>query len=345
MRDDPGLDIGKITSTLKAGYGLDVTAVHYLPIGYDLDAAVYEVVTASGARYFLKIRFGPVPELSLLVPRALADLGIERVLAPIPAAAGQPWFPIRGTQGHTAVLYPFIQGENAKVTGLSEGQWRAFGETLRAIHHSGLGEQFRDQVPVEDFALPSAALVREILALTAAGEFEGDAAARFAAFWREHATRIADVLARAEELGVHLRRETFDLVLCHADIHAANVMVSNDGSICLIDWDGPKIAPRERDLLFVIGSRIALKVEPWEEAWFFKGYGPVPVHTGALIYYRYEQIIEDIGEIGKRVFLSPAMSEGAQSAAAERTTGLFAPGGDIDRAETVADDRGPRRPA
>lgn len=342
MRDDPDLDIEKLVATLNAGYGLDVAAVRYLPIGYDLDAAVYEIVAASGERYFLKIRFGPVHEPGLEVARALADLGIERVLAPIPSASGQPWFPIEDTHGHTAVLYPFIPGENAKVTGLTESQWREFGATLRAVHDCGLDTRFEGTVPVENFALPSAALVREILALTGGTEFAGDAATGFAAFWREHATRIADMLHRAEALGVGLQRKTFELVLCHADIHAANIMVGDDGGICLIDWDGPKIAPRERDLLFVIGSRIALKVELWEEGWFFEGYGPVSIHADALVYYRYERIIEDIGEVGKRVFLDSAMSEGTRAAAAGRTMGLFAPGGDIDRAETVAYARWPQ---
>ncbi len=344
MRDDPGLDTAKIAASLQAGYGLDLAAAHYLPIGYDLDAADYEAVAARGERYFLKVRFGPVSEPGVEVARALVDGGIDRVLAPLRTRSGGLWWPLEGYAGYTIVLYPFIEGENAKVTGLTEGQWREFGETLRAVHDSGLGERFRDRVSEEDFALPSAALVREMLALTTDTAFESRAAARFAAFWREQAARIDGMLARAEGLGAQLQDEVFELVLCHADIHAANIMAGDDGGICLIDWDGPKIAPRERDLLFVIGSRIARTVEPREEAWFFAGYGPVGIDPDALVYYRYERIIEDLGEIGKRVFLDSTMSEGVRAAAADRTLGLFSPGGDIDRAETIAFDRWPHRP-
>ena len=121
------------------------------------------------------------------------------------------------------------------VAGLSDDQWREFGSTLRAVHESGLGERFRGRLRVETVALPSAALVRRLMALADEMAFESAAGARFAAFWREHAERIRRMLARAEELGGALRTTPFELVLCHADIHAANVLVGGDGRLWLVD--------------------------------------------------------------------------------------------------------------
>ena len=80
MREDPGLDVDKISACLQAHYSLRVTSVTFLPIGYDPNAAVYEVPSCDGGCYFLKVRFGPVHEPSLLVPRTLTDLGIPNVL-------------------------------------------------------------------------------------------------------------------------------------------------------------------------------------------------------------------------------------------------------------------------
>ena len=334
MREDPGLDTEAIIACLEGHYGLDIAAVTYLPIGYDLGAAVYKILAADGTSYFVKVRFGPVFEPGLEVPRALIDRGVPNVLAPLRTRSSALWCPLDGYAGYTVVLSPFVRGENAMVAGMSAAQWRAFGSTLRAVHDSGLGEAFRDRLRVEDFALPSAALVRRMLSVAETHEFESPAATRFAAFWREQAGSIRAMLARAEALGQELQARSFPLVLCHADIHAANILVGDDG-ITLIDWDGPMVAPRERDLLFVVGSAIARAVEPQEEAWFVEEYGPVEIDPAALVYYRYERIIEDIGEMGRSVFIDPGRGEAARQEEVDLAMSFFAPGGNIDRAEMV----------
>ena len=81
MREDRRLDVGPITDRLAVQYGLRVASMTFLPTSNDFTAAVYRVVATDGTPYFLKIRFGPVFEPGLMVPRALRDLGIQNVLA------------------------------------------------------------------------------------------------------------------------------------------------------------------------------------------------------------------------------------------------------------------------
>jgi spectinomycin phosphotransferase len=331
-RDDPGLDLDTLGACLEAEYDLRVRSIAFLPLGYDLNAAVYKVIAEDGTAYFLKVRFGPVHEVGLLVPWALSERGIRNVLAPLPARSSELWC---SCDGRSLILYPFLIGRNAMDAGMTDGQWREFGETLHAVHASGLAEELRGRLPVETFALPSAALVLQILELTETTEFTNPIAARFASFWRENGSRIRQVLARAEELGRRLQLSSFDHVLCHADIHAANILVHDDGRISLIDWDGPLIAPRERDLLFVVGSRIARVVERREEEQFFAGYGPVAIDPEALIYYRYERIVQDLGEIGRSVLLDPNPSDQMRAEESRLARSFFAPGGDLDHAEAV----------
>ncbi len=148
------------------------------------------------------------------------------------------------------------------------------------------------------------------------------------------AGRIGAMLERAEELGGRLAHRSFTRVLCHADIHAANILVADDGRIFLVDWDGPMLAPREHDLLFVIGSRIARRVEPHEEAWFFEGYGQVPVDLEALFYYRYERMIEDLGVDALAVFTDPQLPDASRESSVALLERFFEPGGIAEDVES-----------
>ena len=162
-RDDPGLDLDAITACLNAEYGLRVSAIMFLPLGYDLNAAVYKVIGEDGRAYFLKVRFGPVREAGLLVPWALANRGIQNVLAPLQTRSSQLWC---SCGGRSLILYPFIAGENAMTAGMTDEQWRDFGSTLQAAHFRGLAEGFRRRLPVETFALLLRAPVRRFPSLS-----------------------------------------------------------------------------------------------------------------------------------------------------------------------------------
>ena len=190
MREDPGLDVDNISACVRAHYGLRVTSVTFLPIGYDPNAGVYDVASCDGGCHFLKVRIGPVHEPSLLVSRTLIDLGIPNVLAPLRTRSSDLWCPLGGYPGYSIVLYPFVRGESAMVIGLSDGRWRVFGFTLQSVHASGLGECLRGRLPVKTFSLPAVALVRRLLMLVGETDFEGSAAARLAAFWRDYAEKI-----------------------------------------------------------------------------------------------------------------------------------------------------------
>jgi spectinomycin phosphotransferase len=334
MRDDPGLSFERIAVTLELNYGIVPRSIAYLPIGHDMRAFVYRVETVD-AGYFLKIRAGAVYEASLQVPRALIDAGIEQVIAPLRTISGSLWCDLDGGNGHTVVLYPFISGQSGMTSGVSPDQWRAFGIALRAVHDSGLHARFESTLRVEDFVLPSAAKLRRMLAIAGDQVVDSPEARRFHDFWRENQRQIDVVLRRSAELGDALRAKPFELVLCHSDIHAANLLIGDDGRLWLIDWDGPLIAPRERDLLFVIGSRIALRVKPDDEARFFEGYGTVEIDPDALRYYRYERIVEDLGEFAESIMLTPDHSEEWRAYEAGLARSLFEPDGDIERAERV----------
>lgn len=329
MLEDPGLDASELAAELRAGYGIDASAFTFVP-GFDMHAATYDVAAGDG-RWFAKVRFAPVADAPLEVPRALLDAGVSSVLAPIRTLTSTLSHPMG--EDRSLLLYPFVAGRNAVDAGMTADQWRTFGATLRGVHDCGLEAHFADRLPTETFALPSAAVVRDVMAHEPS--VNSPAADRMRANLLENGGRIGSMVDRAEQLGSRLRNRPFDLVLCHADIHAANILVADDGQILLVDWDIPMIAPRERDLLFVIGSRIARAVEPHEQGWFFEGYGEVEVDREAIIYYRYERILEDLGEFGRSVFDDPITPETARASQLELVESFFQPGGIVEAVEDV----------
>jgi spectinomycin phosphotransferase len=329
MREQPDISEMRMATFLHGEYGFQVDTIRYLPIGYDMNAYVFEAIATDRTSYFVKIRTGALNPASLAVPRMLIERGIPNILAPIRTLAEEL---SSSLDVYSLVVYPFIHGDNAMMAGLSDEQWMEFGATLRSIHTGGFASTLQGQVPAETFSLPSARLVRQMTSRIDGASFDSPAATRLAAFWRDKTALISHLLERAEALGKQLQLRPFEYVLCHADIHAANILVGVDNRIYLIDWDGPLLAPRERDLLFVVGSRIARRVEPHEEALFFRGYGAVDVDLTALAYYRYERVIEDIGEMVRSVLFTPDRSEQAREAEAELFYSQFQPGGTVESA-------------
>lgn len=328
MLDDPGLDSTEIHDELNRSYAVSARSMHFIR-SYEPDAASYEMDAADG-RYFLKVRFGAVDEPSLEVPRALLEAGVPNILAPIRTNASSLTSPMGDAR---LVLYPFVSGRSAMVAGMTDDEWRTFGATLRAVHDSGLERTFGGRLPTDSFALPSAGSVRKVLGQEPA--VESGAAAELHRFFGAQRERVGEMLERAEELGEILRKRHLPKVLCHADIHAANILVAEAGGIFLVDWDGPMIAPRERDLLFVIGSRIARDVTASEETLFFGGYGEVEVDREAIVYYRYERILEDIAVDAASVLTDPTTAESTRQAQVDMIAGFFAPGGMLETAESA----------
>ncbi len=62
--------------------------------------------------------------------------------------------------------------------------------------------------------------------------------------------RIMEKISRHNDLVKELTNTPKDFVLTHGDITGLNIMRSGDSAF-LLDWDGVRFAPRERDLIFI----------------------------------------------------------------------------------------------
>lgn len=335
MREPPDILDEHLIASVWAKYNISVVSLVFLPVGHDSSAWVYRVDATDGATYFLKIRKGPIYEPGLVVPRYLRDLGIAHVIAPLPTTDRTLW---TGLGDFGLMLYPYVDGRTGMDVGLTEDQWITFGRTVRQIHTTPLTRELVTLVGTAPFSPRWGGATRDwedarnLDAHVAAGPFTDPTERELSAFWLARAHEIRALIDRAEDLGERLRREALQYVLCHADLHTGNVLIDADQHLWIVDWDETALAPKERDLMFVVSGISRELVGPREERLFFQGYGDMVIDPLALSYYRYAWAVQDISDFGEQVFSGPNVGAITKRAAAEGFKSLFEPGSIVELA-------------
>jgi spectinomycin phosphotransferase len=319
MLEKPNLTDEAIIACLRDSYSIPVTGIEFLPVGNDATAWVYRVRTDDKNSYFLKVKAEDIYEPAVAVPCYLKVQGIEQVVAPLLTRTERLWERI---DEFSLILYPFIEGSMGMQIGLTERQWTELGTALKKIHSTQLPAELAEQVQRETFVSRWADVVRQLHVAIREREFESRVVRALAALWKTKAAEITQIVDRTEQLGQRLQRQARAFVLCHTDIHTANVLLDGAGRMFIVDWDTPLLAPKERDLMFVDASAEA----------FWKGYGQADIDPVALAYYRYEWVVQEIGDFGNRVFLRPEFGEETKRDAVRGFRKLFQPGDVVEAA-------------
>ena len=294
------LDDATVAHHVRTGWQIPVTAARRVAAGLDANARAYEVGAATGERFFVKVRQVPAGPAAVLVPLHLRRCGIAAVVAPVETSGGAPWL---DADGHQVLVYPFVAGTGAWRTGLADAQWLEYAEFLAALHRTEVPPDLAVHVEEEAFDPPSLARLAETAARVGEPIVDPSPAQReLVALWPRHERRIAELAARAAGLRDLVRARRPPNVLCHTDIHTGNVLVDASGHLSIVDWDAPLLAPRERDLMFVLGG-------PWsdqpvtahQERLFWRGYGTHEVDRTVLAYYLCERIVDDVEQFARRI--------------------------------------------
>ena len=332
MLSKPPIDDTSILTALHAEYGLSATELTFLPLGADLNTAVYHVVTQDGASLFLKLRKSGFDPITVDVPAYLAGQGFEFVIPPLKARTQGYW---AGLDAYRMILYPFIVGKDAYELALSDQQWLDFGAALRDIHKTQVPQPLARRIPRETYSPRWREAVKKFQVQIEQTTFEEPTAAKLAAFMKETRHEISRLVERAGKLAHTLRLRELKFVLCHADIHPGNLLVGADGAFHIVDWDNPILAPKERDLGMIGGGSV------WNSAreidLFYKGYGPAQVDGEALAYYRYERIVQDIAAFCEQLFLSNEGGDDREQAYSYFASS-FLPGHELDLARQGDED-------
>ena len=317
MREKPSISEDDLRSCLLEQYDIIAIMLDFLPLGLDYHAGVYRVVSEQGTLYFLKVTSRPLYEAGCLVPGYLREQGILSVVAPLPTRNNALWTSV---EDWTVIVYPFIDGDTSW-TGMTDEQWKEVGDIFQRIHQVILPPFGFESLRKETFDPTEYArwvgAFETSLAVTEtqhAQVHDGGSASKrtLRTSWMAHQPIIHKVVASLEKLAGVLQSRILPYVICHADLHPANLLRDHSSHVFVIDWDEVMLAPKERDFLFVKVSSADSEALLGTPA-FFQGYGQTEIDWIALTYYRYERVIQDLIACAQEVFCRDDLGEGTKA--------------------------------
>jgi spectinomycin phosphotransferase len=310
MIDKPDFPDEKIIACLQTAYGLTITQLTFLPLGMDLSTAVYRATTPGQTAYFCKLKRGLFDDISVELPKFLSQQGITAIIPPLTTQTGQ----LRAELDEfNLIVYPFVEGINGYEVALSEQQWADFGAALQQIHATSLPQSLIENIQKETYSPEWRDECRQIIARLDEEIPVEPVAVEMATFLHAQRPLILDLVTRAERLAHIMASRPIEFVLCHSDIHPGNLLIDTQGSLFIVDWDYPILAPKEKDLMFIGGGQgfVGCTAET-EERLFYQGYIPAQIDPIALAYYRYERNVMDIVVVCEQILSS---QEGSQDRA------------------------------
>jgi spectinomycin phosphotransferase len=283
MREQPNIPEERLRAYLQDQYDLVPVVLEFLPLGLDYDAGVYQVVSEQDRAYVLKATTRQLYEPSCLVPAYLRDQGITSIVAPVPTRSGALWTMFGDW---TVLLYPWISGE-CSLTGMTNAQWKEVGSIFQRIHQVRLPASGFESLRKERFDPTEYARWIDTFEAQHLQE-QSDASASQRALrssWKAHQSTIHTAVATLEKLAETFQSRAFPYVICHADLHARNLIRDLSSQVFVIDWDEVMLAPKERDFIFLR--------KPHAEA-FFQGYANAEIDWSLLTYYLWERVVQDL---------------------------------------------------
>lgn len=333
MYEQPEIPEEHLRACLQDQYNLVPITLDFLPLGLDSNAAVYRVENEQGTPYLLKVKSGLLYEPGYLVPRYLSDQGITSVVAPLPTRSNALWTRL---ENWTALVYPFIDGDTSWA-GMTDEHWKETGSIFKQIHevilpHSGFASLRKEIFDAAEYAR----WIHEFEAQHVHHQADGSMPERaLRSSWIAHQPTISMAVASLEKLARVLQGRNLPYVICHADLHPANLLRDLAGHVFVIDWDEVMLAPKERDFIFV-------KEAPVDDAAgsstppFFQGYGQTDIDWIVLTYYRYERVVQDLIACAQEVFFRDDLGEESKTNAVQLFQGILAEGGEIEAAIAAA---------
>lgn len=291
----------RIIECLDTYYGIKITTLTPLQLGADMNAAIYRAQSHDQTSYFIKLKQGHNHDRGVVILELLHKEGIQQIIPTVKTSQGQSTQEI---DDFTLIVYPFIENQNGFSQTLTDEQWITLGKVMRKVHEFKVPKEIQSKIRKETYSSKWREIVRSFYGHIEAKPRGDEFAVKLLLFMKKHKEEIHRLVERADSLSQKIVQQSAKFVLCHSDIHGGNVLIGKNGSIYIIDWDEPIMAPKERDLMFIGGGVANVWNNPEEEKFFYKGYGETEINMSILAYYRNERIVEDIAEYAQALLLT-----------------------------------------
>jgi spectinomycin phosphotransferase len=316
VRVEAEIDLPALEARLEQEYGIVAERLTYHPSGevsysYEVEAA--NAGPSGLRRYFVKIisdtragRFS-AERLPFYLPLTayLFNNGLfSPISPPLPTCTGGLWSQFAG---RPLIVHPFVEGRNPEAEWDQPEIQAQMGGLVGRLH--ALTPQLGLAVPYyEAFTLPfEADLLRGLAALDQITRHDSPGKQALKALLLPKRPTALHLLDRLHSLGQEARATWSPQVLCHTDIHSANVIQRPDGALIILDWEGAMLAPPEYDLFIFNGPAFSDFLQSYRQA-----LGPVQLHPARFAYYFFRRNLEDMTDFLIRILFEnndPAQDE------------------------------------
>lgn len=288
---------------IRQAYDLEVDKLAFLQRGWGGDCFLAE--TPAGERLFLKLHdsdthtFFAASSRQFYLP-LMDQLYSRGILTHIP-------HPRHTRNGDLSLS---IDSRELVITQFIEGEVIGFGELpdfvvpplahMVATLHASLPQMAFEHPFIEGFEIAfEQVLVDQMVALGTVMPVETQGVQQLRTALLPRRSEIIRALDRLKTLQAYARAAHPDMVICHTDLHGANLMVDRDGNLYLLDWENAMIAPREHDMIFFEGE-----ADIWDLFWpvYQQHFPQVVLDPLILEFYYHRRNLEDIADFILRIF-------------------------------------------
>ena len=296
MKVELDIDKAALIARVRQEYGIALEGLTFVPEGEV--AHCYIAQDIHDERYFIKLlspsRLGRISTSGLDVYLPLTwELHAQGILPHIayPRRTLQGDFR-SGFDGSVLVLYPFIEGRQVGFATPMPDAMLAQLAGLVGILHRSTSQVHVAGLRAEGFGLPFEGDLRrglEALERVTTDDRPGRQALRELLWPRKG--QVLGLLERLKGLQRSARRAGKPLVLCHTDLHGANLIEGEGRELYILDWEGVCLAPPEHDLFMFVGDdRFADGFLPYYE----REAGPAALDPCVFGFYFYRRSLEDL---------------------------------------------------